>query len=60
MDDLIKSRDAWELFELITSAWHGKEYYFEEEHNLVYSRASNKLMTKDEAVSEFLGEIGWG
>ena len=48
----------WELFELITSVYFGKQYYFVEPTGLVYSRETNTCMTKDDAISEFLGIIG--
>lgn len=66
-DELIKAlrydreqydKGEWEMFELITSAYFGKQYYFIEDNVLVYSRESNKYMTKDEAIREFLGIIG--
>lgn len=47
----------WDMFELITSVYYGKQYYFKEEYGLVYSRASHKTMTFDEALNEFLQEI---
>ena len=49
---------AWELFELITSTYYGKRYYFAEPNCLVYSRASHKYMTKGQALEEFLDGIG--
>lgn len=48
----------WEMFDLITSAYFGKQYYFDEEDGLVYSRETHKHMTKDDAIREFLGIIG--
>lgn len=50
--------DGWDLFETITSAWHGKQYYFLEDDGRVYSRQSHKTMTVDDAVNEFLMTIG--
>lgn len=49
---------AWELFELITFTYYGKTYYFPEDSGLVYSRVSHKYMTKEQALDEFLNEIG--
>ena len=49
---------AWEIFELITSVWYGKQYYFQDSHGLVYSRLSRKDMTEDEAFEEFMQSIG--
>lgn len=50
--------DAWEMFELITSVWFGKQCYGAQENGLVYSRMSCKAMTKDDAIREFLDAIG--
>ena len=44
----------WELFDLITRAWHGKQCYFKEPSGVVCSLASNKYMTFDQAVDELL------
>lgn len=49
----------WELFELITSVYYGKQYYYLDENGLAYSRASHKVMPKEKAIKEFLDEIGW-
>ena len=48
----------WDMFELITSAWFGKQCYFEEEHGLVYSRNSCKTLSRHDAILEFLRKIG--
>ena len=48
----------WDMFELITSVYFGKQYYFAEDNGLVYSRETHKHMTKEDAISEFLGIIG--
>lgn len=48
----------WDMFELITSVWYGKQCYFVEENGVVYSRVSCKYMSVDEAIKEFLGRIG--
>lgn len=53
------SRDAWELFCLITSAYYGKMMYAQQDHGLVYSRYSGKYMTMDDAVREFVRMISW-
>lgn len=47
----------WDMFVLISSAWHGKQYYFLEDGDRVYSRQSCKYMTRDEAIQEFLDAI---
>lgn len=56
----VPDREAgeWDMFDLITSVYFGKRYYFVEENGLVYSRETHKYMTKDDAISEFLGIIG--
>lgn len=48
----------WDMFELITSAWYGKQMYFKEANGMVYSRLSRKTMYQSDAVSEFLDMIG--
>jgi hypothetical protein len=49
--------DAWNMFELITSVYYGKQYYFLQDDGLVYSRKSHKCMTEDAAIDEFLDAI---
>lgn len=51
------TESAWEMFELITSVYFGKQYYFVEDNGLVYSRETHKHMTKDDAINEFLNII---
>ena len=51
-------RGQYEMFELITSAYYGKQYYFLQDNGMVYSRACGKEITFSEAVSEFMREIG--
>ena len=48
----------WDMFELVTSAWYGKQMYFRESGGMVYSRVSRKTMQQDAAVNEFLKMIG--
>lgn len=62
-DNRVKSDAAyeqgeWDMFQLITSAWYGKQCYFQEDNGIVYSRLSNKYLTVDQAYTEFLGQIG--
>ena len=47
----------WDLFDLLSSAWHGKGYYFKQEDGTVYSRASCEYMSFDQAVDEFAHEL---
>lgn len=52
-------RGEWEMFELITSVYYGKSYYFlQDDPSIVYSRASGKHMKRDKAYMEFLRQIG--
>lgn len=50
----------WDMFELISSAWYGKQCYFMQDNGIAYSRISHKEMTVDDAIKEFIGEIGDG
>ena len=43
----------WDLFDLLSSAWHGKQYYFKQEDGSVYSRESCQYLTFDQAIDEF-------
>ena len=48
----------WDMFELITSVYYGKQYYFlQDDNEIVYSRASGKYMSVDKAIEEFLSKI---
>ena len=51
------TKDAYEMFELISGVYFGKQYYFKDNNDMVYSRFSNSYMTKDDALNEFLDEI---
>ena len=51
------TKDTYEMFELISGVYFGKQYYFEDNNDMVYSRLSNSYMTKDDALNEFLDEI---
>ena len=48
----------WDMFELITSTWYGKQCYFMEDSGIVYSRVSHEYMSVIDAIKEFLGMIG--
>ena len=48
----------WDMFNLITSVYYGKQYYFLESDGRVYSRESHKYMTREEAFQEFFERIG--
>lgn len=56
----LENDSTWELFDLITSVYHGKQYYFPQDNGLVYSRASHEYMSVDDAIGEFLKEISNG
>lgn len=43
----------WYLFDLLTSAYHGKQYYFLQEDGTVYSRQSCEYISFDQAIDEF-------
>ena len=51
-------RGRWDIFNLITSVWYGKQYYFlQDKNDIVYSRNSGEYMTLDKAILEFIGGI---
>lgn len=43
----------WEMFELITSVYFGKQYYSLQKDERVYSRYSHQYMNFQDALSEF-------
>lgn len=47
----------WELFSLISAVWYGKDAYFRQDDEMVYSRISGEYMTFDQAVDEFVCEL---
>lgn len=53
-----RKRGEWDMFELITTAWYGKQCYFKEDNEMAYSRKSHKTMTVHDAILEFIREIG--
>lgn len=53
-----RKQGEWDMFELITSVYFGKQYYFPEEDGTVYSRQSHKHLTREKAIQEFLDIIG--
>ena len=48
----------YDVLELFSSAWYGKQYYFLQDDGVIYSRDSGKYITLDEAISEFASKIG--
>lgn len=60
-DDLKRAHDdgMWEMFELITSVWYGKQRFFDDYHGTVYDRDKrDHLKNRDEAIDRYLHEIG--
>ena len=51
-------KGEWDMFELITSTYYGKQYYFMQDDGLVYSRKSGKTIKKEDAIDEFMKTIG--
>lgn len=51
-------RGEYDILALLSSAWHGKQYYFMQDNGIVYSRDSGKYMTLDDAITEFANRIG--
>ena len=51
-------RGAYDVLNVLSAAWHGKQYYFLQNDGTVYSRDSAKSMTVDDAVAEFANKIG--
>ena len=49
--------DAWYIFDLLSSAWYGKQCYFRQDDGTIYSRKSCKYMTFDQAIDEFAGLV---
>lgn len=49
----------WNMFILLSSAWYGKECYFEQDNytGIIYSRLSGKTMSREDAIKEFIREI---
>ena len=41
----------------ISTAYHGKQYYFLQENGKVYSRQSGLYLDFEEAVAEFIKEV---
>lgn len=49
------SDGEWDMFEMISSMFFGKQCYFLEDSGVVYSRLTCKyLPTKEEAYNEFI------
>ena len=50
-------KGEYEVLDLISSAWYGKQYYFLQDNGIVYSRKSGNYMTLDGAIEEFVEEM---
>lgn len=48
---------AFDVLDMISSAWHGKQYYFLQDDGTVYSRESCKPMAFEDALNEFCDRI---
>lgn len=51
------NKGQWDMFELITNAYFGKQYYFPQDDGTIYSRYSGTYITREEAVKQFLDEL---
>ena len=56
-------RGQWEMFEMLSSAWYGKQRFFLQDVDgipggVVYDRESGKYMTRDKAYIAFANQIG--
>lgn len=51
------NKGQWDMFERITNAYFGKQYYFPQDDGTIYSRYSGTYITKEEAVKQFLDEL---
>ena len=47
----------FETLDMLATAWYGKQYYFPQENDIVYSRESVKNMTLDDAIAEFANKL---
>lgn len=47
----------WDLLDLLSPAWFGKQCYFQQDDGTIYSRASGEYLTLDQAIDEFAGEL---
>lgn len=51
------NKGQWDMFELITNAYFGKQYYFPQADGTIYSRYSGTYITREEAAKQFLDEL---
>lgn len=50
-------KGEWDMFELISSIWYGKQCYFLQDDGKVYSRQTGEVKNKREAYDEFLNYL---
>lgn len=51
---------AFDVLNETSNVWYGKQYYFLQDDGSVYSRASSRNMTLEEAIEEFCNALsGW-
>lgn len=51
----------WTPFDVLcvlSGAYWGKQYYFQQDNGMIYSRESGNYMTLDDAIAEFAKRIG--
>lgn len=47
----------WDMFDLLSSVWFSKQYYFKQDDGTVYSRQSCQYLTFGQAIDEFAYEL---
>lgn len=47
----------WNVFDLLSSVWFGKQYYSKQDDGTVYSRKSCEYLAFDQAIDEFANAI---
>ena len=48
----------FEVLAVLSGAWWGKQFYFQQDNGMIYSRESGRYMTLDDAIAEFAKRIG--
>ena len=48
----------YDVLVVLSNSYWGKQYYFEQDDGMIYSRDSGKYMTLEDAVIEFAERIG--
>ncbi len=52
-------RGKWETLNLLSSAEYGKQCYFLQENDLIYSRETGNYLTLEDAITEFANRLEW-